>query len=52
MNKKELIKKLKELKTNETDIEKCHWDAEQLLLKYINNKEVTDAFDDLEKWYA
>lgn len=59
MKIEELVKKLKDLEKtciNETykwyDAEKGHMEADQLLLQYINNPEVTEAFNDLEKWYS
>jgi hypothetical protein len=50
MNKLDLIKKLEECK--EEDIESGHIRADNLLLEYINDKEVTEAFKSLSKWYA
>ena len=48
---KELIDKLK-LLNNNGDEEINHIDADNLLLEYINNPEVTKAFHDIKKWYA
>jgi hypothetical protein len=39
-------------KVGDYDTEHVHIDADQLLLDYINDQRVTDAFDDLPKWYA
>ena len=55
MSKKELIKKLKTIKIkynrNQSfyDGELAHVEADDLLLEYINNKEVTKAYEDIEK---
>lgn len=29
-----------------------HMEADELLLKYIGNEEVKEAFESIEKWYA
>lgn len=34
------------------DTEEGHDEADGLLLKYINDQRVTDAYDDIPKWYA
>lgn len=60
MNKKELVEKLKALKGKEINLfgnvtideEGNHIEADNLLLEYINDEEVTNAFKDIEKWYA
>jgi hypothetical protein len=52
MSLSELISRLKALKDNNFDIEDRHIEADDLLLEFINIKEVKDAFDELEKWYA
>jgi recombinational DNA repair protein (RecF pathway) len=44
----ELLKKLAEL----YGPEEAHLKADIALLEYINNQEVTDAFDSIEKWYS
>lgn len=44
----ELLKKLAELDNPED----AHLQADIALLEYINNQEVTDAFDSIEKWYS
>ena len=49
--KEKLIKDLKDLQEC-SDIESAHGDADDLLLDYINDKEVREAFDNIEKWYA
>lgn len=51
MTKKEwLILKLNELTSS--DVEANHCDADSLLLDYINDPEITEAYDKVEKWYA
>ncbi len=63
MDKEELINKLKELvnekedeKNGDTywteDSEKDHIIADELLLRYINDKDVTKYYDRIGKWYA
>ena len=48
-----LKEKLRELATKvDFDNEKDHKEADQLLLEYIDDKEVSDLFDEIEKWYA
>lgn len=34
------------------DIEELHMEADSLLLEYINNNDVTTAFNNIRKWYA
>jgi len=59
MTKERLVKELKDLEKtciNETyncyDAEKGHLKADQLLLEYINDPEVTEVFEGLDKWYS
>ena len=47
----ELIVKLEEL-INCDDPEAAHMEADELLLEYINDKKVTEAFNSIRKWYA
>lgn len=52
---KELKRKLQELSIQSKkggDIETIHGTADELLLSYINDKEVTQIFDSIEKWYS
>lgn len=46
----ELIAALKAC--NSSDIEADHADADQLLIDYINNPQVTEAYNAIDKWYA
>ena len=50
MTKKELIEKLLALDNN--DPEASHSEADDLLLDFINDKKVEEAFYKIEKWYA
>ena len=59
MSKEELLKELKEIvsdieKAGEEyyDLEGSHIRADNLLLDYINDEEVREAFNDIDKWYA
>lgn len=49
-----LIKELKEIpsKCPNEDYEEYHVLADELLLKFIDNEEVTKAFNDIPKYYA
>jgi len=50
MDKAELLRKLKDL--GEDDPEIGHKLADRLLLEYINDVDVSEAFDFISKWYA
>lgn len=50
MTREELIAALRHCTTG--DCEADHANADELLLKYINDPEVTAAFNDIDKWYA
>lgn len=49
-----LINELKEIpyKCNNEDYEEYHILADELLLKFIDNEDVTKAFEDIPKYYA
>jgi predicted glycosyl hydrolase (DUF1957 family) len=51
MTKKELLDKLKACSEN-GDIEIGHVDADNALLEFINDPEITEAFNSWGKWYA
>lgn len=50
MNKEELIEALKNCNTGCEEAN--HLNADDLLLEYIDDDRVTEAFDDINKWYA
>ncbi len=53
MTKEELIEKLRECQEiSNHDQEEAHIRADDLLLEYIGEKDVTFAFIDINKWYA
>lgn len=53
MTKDELIKELKKLSRDKNgDFESTHYRADRLLIKYINDKEIEDVYNDVGKWYA
>lgn len=56
MTKKVLIERLKAIaerqKMGHKDEERDHGDADMLLLSYINDKGVQEAYDSIEMWYA
>lgn len=51
MTKEELISSLKKLAELD-DTERAHSDADELLLKYINDADIENAYNNIEKWYA
>lgn len=56
--KKELLKKLYDLHLEANSMESgrdqqdYHMDADNLLLEYIDDEQITMAFRDIPKWYA
>jgi hypothetical protein len=52
MTKEELVIRLKALKDDNLDFDDRHIESFRLLLKYINDKDIENAFYDLEKWYS
>jgi hypothetical protein len=51
MTKKELIKELKKLQSNE-DTEEAHVEADHLLIKYIKDADIGKEYRAIKKWYA
>ena len=41
-----------ELESTEGDRESAHSDADDALLKFINDNEIKQAYDNIKKWYA
>jgi len=53
MTKEEVIQKLNEIaKTFPDEKEINHTFADKLLLEFINDEEITAAYNQIEKWYA
>jgi len=63
MTEEELLKELNDInetikkvqgvdKSGYADLESTHCEADELLLKFINNKKISEAFDNIPKWYA
>ena len=63
LGKEELVNKLREIKAQEelklpighpdyTSAEDWHGEADELLLKYINDKDISEAYEEIEKWYS
>lgn len=53
MEKKELIERLENIKKEYWwDTEEAHVEADSALIEYINDEEVTKAYDNIDKWYA
>ena len=50
----ELLKGLRELKGDycDVDVEAGHAEADELLVRYINDPEVEKAFEEVPKWYG
>lgn len=51
MNIRELVIRLEKLQKS-GDQESTHLEADRLLLEYINEQEVIDAYEGIDKWYA
>lgn len=51
MKKEELIEKLKAQQV-QGDTEIRHVNADDLLIEYINDQEIKNAYDAIYKWYA
>lgn len=47
-----ILRALQELKGDHTDPEASHIEADELLLDYINDPEITEAFEGVAKWYS
>lgn len=55
MTLEELIEGLRKLEAHDDgycDLEEVHIQADNLLLEYINDPEVTEAFEKIDKWYS
>ena len=56
MTKEELLQKLRAIERGTpnkySDEEDDHKDADFALLEYINDPEITAAFDSINKWYC
>lgn len=51
ITKEELIKKLKEFAEND-DYEMAHAEADDLLVLYLNDEEIREAYESVGKWYS
>lgn len=51
MTKQELLDKLKECKLG-NDLESQHIEADDLLLEYINDPDITKEYNSWDKWYS
>lgn len=51
MTRDELLKILRD-NENTQDPEAGHSEADEALIKYINDSEITEAYNKLIKWYA
>ena len=53
MTKEELLEKLKSIDIEHNgDTETAHIKADEALLEYINDKEIIEAYNQIDKWYA
>ena len=52
LTKKEAMEILQELSELKHDPEVAHSEADEVLIRLINDKEVEKAFDEVPKWYA
>lgn len=52
ITREELLEELRKLHGADQDHEGAHIRADDLLLDYINDDEITKAFDEIVKWYA
>ena len=48
----ELNKIVERQESGDEDYESHHAEADELLLDYINDEKVTEAFNKIKKWYA
>lgn len=51
LTKKRLIAKLDKL-ARSYDTESAHCDADALLVEFIDDQEIADAYNRIDKWYA
>jgi hypothetical protein len=52
MKKETALEKLQEIAMNRRDKEFAHMAADQVLLDYIGDVDITDAFEKIDKWYS
>jgi hypothetical protein len=52
MTKEELIKKLLKIAFEGSDEEHDHVEADDLLIEYINDSDIKEAYEAIIKWYA
>ena len=52
ISRAELLSRLKELEGDWGDPEASHAEADELLLNYINDSEIEEAFEEVPKWYS
>ena len=52
MNRDELLRILRRLQASNRDPEERHIEADEALLTFINDPDVSAAFHEIDKWYA
>jgi hypothetical protein len=53
MTKEELIEKLREIRAAHVGAsEEGHYEADALLVEYINDPDITEAYNAIPKWFA
>lgn len=50
MTRDEVLKRLRSLHSGDEEVD--HLDADGALLEYINDPEISQAFNEIPKWYA
>lgn len=51
-DRQHLLKELRKLETVDLGTMETHEEADRLLLHYVGDQDIAQAFDDLYKWYA
>ncbi|MCL2393260.1 MAG: hypothetical protein FWC87_01125 [Acidimicrobiaceae bacterium] len=56
MDRAALLAKLREqaklVEEERWNLEDTHWAADRALLEYIDDPEITEAYDSFDKWYS
>lgn len=52
MTRDEALARLKEILAENGDVEMAHIEADGVLLALINDAEISEAFNVIDKWYA
>ena len=52
MSREELLKELRSWGGDKQDFEIAHFHADTLLIAYLDDDEITEAWNDIGKWYS